>query len=85
MIRGRWEQNLQDVVIGGVPVRQAIVPTQIESLDLLPTTLALARLDLKLMKLARREDRIRRVLDGSWRECSGTRCAGWDVHAAYGA
>jgi hypothetical protein len=59
----RVEHDLQDVLIEGIPVRQAIVPTRIEGLALLPATLALARLELELVGLARREDRIRRALD----------------------
>src|SRR5438094_1900008 len=56
--------DLQDVLIDGLPIAEAIVPTRIEGLDLLPATLALARLELELVGLARREDRIRKALAG---------------------
>src|SRR5919197_2083464 len=58
------EHDLQDVLIEGLPVQKAIVPTRIEGLDLLPATLSLARLELELVGLARREDRIRKALAG---------------------
>jgi chromosome partitioning protein len=56
------EHDLEDVVIHALPTAKAILPTRIEGLDLLPATLSLARLDLEMVGLARREDRIRRVL-----------------------
>src|SRR5918912_4405473 len=49
------EHDLQDVLIGGLPIRDAIRPTRIEGLDLLPATLSLARLELELVGLAWRE------------------------------
>jgi chromosome partitioning protein len=56
------DHDLEDVVIHGLATKEAIMPTRIEGLDLLPATLALARLDLEMVGLARREDRIRRAL-----------------------
>jgi chromosome partitioning protein len=56
------EHDLEDVVIRGLPVRKAIISTRVRGLDLLPATLALARLDLELVGLNRREDRIKRAL-----------------------
>jgi chromosome partitioning protein len=54
--------DLEDVVVRGVATASAILPTRIEGLDLLPATLSLARLDLALVGMTRREDRIRRAL-----------------------
>jgi chromosome partitioning protein len=56
------EFDLQDVIGQSVPPRQAILTTRIEGLDLLPATLALARLEIELTTMARREDRIKRAL-----------------------
>jgi len=56
------EFDLQDVIGQSVPPRQAILSTRIEDLDLLPATLALARLEIELTTMARREDRITRAL-----------------------
>jgi chromosome partitioning protein len=56
------EADLQDVISGGVPAEKVILPTRIAGLDLLPATLALARLDLELVAMSRREERVRRAL-----------------------
>lgn len=54
--------DLQDVVSKGTPMSKVIRPTRIEGLDLLPATLGLALLDVELVSLTRREDRIKRAL-----------------------
>jgi chromosome partitioning protein len=56
------EHDLEDVVASGLPTAKAILPTRISGLDLLPATLSLARLDLAMVGMTRREDRIRRGL-----------------------
>jgi chromosome partitioning protein len=56
------EADLQDAITRGTPVDSIILPTRIGRLELLPSTLALARLDLDLMTMVRREDRVRMVL-----------------------
>ena len=55
--------DLEDVIVHGLPTPEAIVATRIPGLDLLPASLGLARLDLALVGLARREDRIGRALN----------------------
>lgn len=55
--------DLHDVVVAGVATTTAIRGTRIEGLDLLPATLALARLELDLVSMLRREDRIARALE----------------------
>jgi chromosome partitioning protein len=55
--------DLEDVIVRGLPTSEAIVPTRIPGLDLLPASLGLARLDLALVGMARREDRIGRALN----------------------
>ncbi|SRR6266511_1428786 len=59
---GDVEADLQDVIARGVLVDSVIRSTRIGLLDLLPATLALARLDLDLMSMVRREDRMKRAL-----------------------
>lgn len=56
------EFDLQDVVSKGVPADKVIRRTRIDGLDLLPATLSLALLDVELVSLTRREDRIKRAL-----------------------
>ncbi len=56
------DHDLHDVIAGGVDVAVAIRPTRIQGLDLLPATLAIARLELDLVQMVRREDRIARAL-----------------------
>jgi chromosome partitioning protein len=54
--------DLQDVLARGLPLAEAVQPTTVPGLDLLPSTLALARLELDLVALPRREERLRRAL-----------------------
>jgi len=54
--------DLQDVVMG-VPLGKAVLGTRLEKLDLLPATLTLARLEMQLVSMVRREDRIKRALE----------------------
>ncbi len=57
------EFDLQDVVSGTVDLAKAVRATRIENLDLLPSTLALAQLEVQLVSMTRREDRIKRALE----------------------
>jgi chromosome partitioning protein len=54
--------DLQDAITRSTPLDSIILPTRVGWLELLPSTLALARLDLDLMSMVRREDRVRMVL-----------------------
>jgi chromosome partitioning protein len=56
------DYDLQDVVSKQTPIDKVIRTTRIENLDLLPATLGLALLDVELVSLTRREDRIKRAL-----------------------
>jgi chromosome partitioning protein len=56
------EADLQDVIVDHVPPSKVILPTRIPGLDILPATLSLARLDVDLVSLPRREDRVKRAL-----------------------
>lgn len=57
------EYDLHDVIAGGVEVSRTVRTSRIEHLDLIPATLALARLELDMIAMVRREDRIDRALE----------------------
>jgi len=52
------ELDLFDVVRNGADVRKVVQPTRIDGLDVLPSTLAVARLDHELISMHRREDKV---------------------------
>jgi chromosome partitioning protein len=56
------EFDLYDVIGREVPLDKVIRPTRLEYLDLLPSTLAVARLDQELVTKHRREEQLRRHL-----------------------
>ena len=56
------EFDIYDVIKGGIPTRGAIRNTRIDTLDLLPSTLEVAKLDQELVAMHRREDQLRRGL-----------------------
>lgn len=56
------EHDLRDVIVSGIPVEKIISPTRIEGLDLLPATLGLAMLEVEMVGMTKREDRIARAL-----------------------
>jgi len=60
--RGELQLDLYDVVGANVPASKAIRETRISGLDLLPATLAVARLDQELVTMHRREEQLRRHL-----------------------
>ena len=53
--RGFLEHNAYDCLIGEVPVKDAIVTTGLEGLDILPSTIDLAGLELALAQLDERD------------------------------
>lgn len=57
------EYDLFSVIKERVDVRKAILPTRIDGLSVLPSTLALARLDQELISMHRREEQIREALE----------------------
>jgi chromosome partitioning protein len=56
------EYDLRDVVAKQTPIDKVIRRTRIEGLDLLPSSLEMAFLDIELVSMTRREDRIKRAL-----------------------
>lgn len=57
------EADLQDVITGTADLNKAVRSTRIDGLDLLPATLALAQLEVQLVSMTRREDRMARALE----------------------
>ncbi len=52
-----------DCLLRGVPVRQATLPTELENLDLLPSSLDLAGAEVELVEADGREHRLRHALE----------------------
>jgi chromosome partitioning protein len=52
-----------DCLLRGVPVRQAALPTELDGLDLLPSSLDLAGAEVELVNSPGREQRLRQVLE----------------------
>jgi len=57
--------NVYEVLVDGVPLREAVVPTTVAGLQLLPSTMDLAGAELELAAAPGREDRLRRALEPS--------------------
>jgi chromosome partitioning protein len=52
------ELDLFDVIKDQIDVRKVVLPTRIDCLDVLPSTLAVARLDHELISMHRREEKV---------------------------
>jgi chromosome partitioning protein len=57
------DTDLYDVVARGVNARKAVRSTRINGLDLLPSSLAVARLDHEMISMHRREERVYEALE----------------------
>ncbi len=57
------ELDLYDVIKDRTPVEKVIRSTRLDLLDLLPSTLAVARLDQELVPMHRREEKLREALE----------------------
>ncbi|MDD5305931.1 MAG: AAA family ATPase [Deltaproteobacteria bacterium] len=60
---GSLALSVYDVIIGSVPARDAIVPTELTYLDLLPAHRDLTGAELELVSAERREMRLKEALD----------------------
>jgi chromosome partitioning protein len=56
------EFDLLDVIVGGVEVAKAVIPTRVPGLDLLGASLDVARLNQELITRHYREEQVRRAL-----------------------
>jgi chromosome partitioning protein len=57
------DTDLYDVVACGINARKAVRSTRIDGLDLLPSSLAVARLDHEMISMHRREERVYEALE----------------------
>lgn len=56
------DRTLYDVLVGRLPVQDALVPTALAELDLVPANLGMSTLELALMPMAGREYRLKKAL-----------------------
>jgi len=63
--RNGREVSIYNVVLGAVPLRQAIVHTRIPGLDLVPSTVDLLGAELELIDMERRSHRLRDAIEAS--------------------
>ena len=57
------EHDAYEVLLGSLPIEQAIVPTGAGRLDLLPSTIDLAGAEIELVSVLSRETRLRKALE----------------------
>jgi len=57
------EKTIYDVMLGECPLQDAIIPTQIETLDLVPSNMSLIGAEVELIDTPRREFRLKEVLE----------------------
>ncbi len=62
--RGAFESTIYDTVVLGQPLADAVTPTQVPGLDIVPSDIALAGSEIELVDMARRENRLDYALDG---------------------
>jgi chromosome partitioning protein len=60
--RSKIEKNIYDSLINQVPVQEVLVPSQIENLDVLPSTLQLAGAEIELVNYISRENRLKQLI-----------------------
>ncbi len=60
--RSKIEKNIYDCLINQVPVQEVLVPSQIENLDVLPSTLQLAGAEIELVNYISRENRLKQLI-----------------------
>ena len=60
--RSRIEKNIYDSLINQVPIQEVMVPSQIENLDVLPSTLQLAGAEVELVNYISRENRLKQLI-----------------------
>lgn len=60
--RSKIEKNIYDSLINQTPVQEVLVSSQIENLDVLPSTLQLAGAEIELVNYISRENRLKQLL-----------------------
>jgi chromosome partitioning protein len=62
------EYDIYDLIKEGVPIEKVIRRTRLDNLDLVPSTLAVAKLDQELVTMHRREDQLTIALEPVYQE-----------------
>jgi chromosome partitioning protein len=60
--RSNIEKNIYDCLINQIPIQDVVVPSQIENLDVLPSTLQLAGAEVELVNYISRENRLKQLI-----------------------
>jgi len=60
--RSKIEKNIYDSLINQIPIQDVMVPSQIENLDVLPSTLQLAGAEVELVNYISRENRLKQLI-----------------------
>ncbi|MDD4363806.1 MAG: AAA family ATPase [Atribacterota bacterium] len=60
--RAKIEKNIYDSLINQVPIQDVLLPSQIENLDVLPSTLQLAGAEVELVNYISRENRLKQLI-----------------------
>jgi chromosome partitioning protein len=60
--RSKIERNIYDSLINQVPIQEVLVTSQIENLDVLPSTLQLAGAEIELVNYISRENRLKQLI-----------------------
>lgn len=60
--RSKIEKNIYDSLINQVPVQEVLVPSQVNNLDVLPSTLQLAGAEIELVNYISRENRLKQLI-----------------------
>ena len=60
--RSKIDKNIYDSLINQVPIQDVMLPSQIENLDVLPSTLQLAGAEIELVNYISRENRLKQLI-----------------------
>jgi chromosome partitioning protein len=60
--RSKIEKNIYDSIINQVPIQEVMISSQIENLDVLPSTLQLAGAEVELVNYISRENRLKQLI-----------------------
>lgn len=61
--KGNLEKSIYDVLIDGIPIKEAIVETEISNFSILPANIDLAGAEIELVSMISRESRLKNVIE----------------------
>ena len=61
--KGAIKHSVYDVLVNNVPMEDAILPTKMDNLKILPATIQLAGAEVELVSFMSRETKLKRALD----------------------